>query len=906
MTYPKHIPLTHTEWRLAWWRKIPALPKPQTREFDWASIQKRHATLYDATKYRLNWNNAKLSIDMSKREAHVWLETMLKSRQRPVPPLDDVESYREDYTLKEFTQAAGQSFGYNVFDLKQFIIPLCVLFPLKDVLTLLVNSRQYVFAHGWAEFWLPYATEDELEEIRTVLRPLILASTQSNSMNLYSGNYYTDAAMLWGAFTNCGEELLQIIEAIPSDTFVKRNSANSYRLRYSYIQSIILGLPSAQHVVTQMKRLNLPLMSTYDARHWLAHTEHTELDYLKQSILQERGKSHAKSLINVLGLVETAETAGHMLEIMVRSKSADAARKWLDAHPELAIEGIIPLAKGQGNVASAAVDYLRGLMRSGHDTLITQKADEAILKRVVDRTVTLAYPPFDNDSTPDWLAEYELKLKKTKGVQAPRWINAAELPPIVIDNHVMNENQVKTLMLALKYANLSKMPHPMLEAVTAHADRHLLDGWAWELLERWQINGHRKTEYWAIDAVTALGTENLVHRLATAIKSWMREKRSKQTMRAAARHAIGNLAIVASDVAFLQLLQLHDMANVPSLRIATQEAIQSLANRRNMSLDALYDRAVPDCGLDKHGTTVFDYGRRQFTFVMSGDMLPTVRDAQGKTLKTLPKPGKLDQAKIAEPAYERWKFVTKQIRETVETQTARLEQAMVHERRWTVAEFRTIFLEHPLLQHVVKPLVWGIYAPSDTSNRIIQGTFRVTERGELVDAHDEPLTIPREAHIGIVHPLHLTQEACLQWQEVLLDYELIPPFEQLNRQTTLLDTLALDTNIHDQRYNLAHVVQTRIHIARANHLLPKLGYEALPYPNYGSYARYYSNDNVTAILKLDYENGKYGYHDARYISRCSFVAGHFSKGTKGGEMLLSDISPLVLSEVVRDLTLRLK
>src|SRR5690606_21146913 len=111
--------------------------------------------------------------------------------------------------------------------------------------------------------------------------------------------------------------------------------ANNYRLRYSYLQSIVLGLPSAQHVVTQMKRLNLPLMSSYDARHWLAHTEHTELDYLKQSILQERGKSHAKTLINVLGLVETAETASHMLEIMVRSKSADAARKWLDAHPEL-------------------------------------------------------------------------------------------------------------------------------------------------------------------------------------------------------------------------------------------------------------------------------------------------------------------------------------------------------------------------------------------------------------------------------------------------------------------------------------------------------------------------------------------------------------------------------------------
>jgi hypothetical protein len=197
-----------------------------------------------------------------------------------------------------------------------------------------------------------------------------------------------------------------------------------------------------------------------------------------------------------------------------------------------------------------------------------------------------------------------------------------------------------------------------------------------------------------------------------------------------------------------------------------------------MSRDELEDRIVPDCGLDERGKRVLDFGPRQFTIVLGTDMKPQVREADGTKKPDLPKPNTKDDMALAEAAVATWKTLKKQIADVAKTQAARLEQAMVTERRWTVEEFTLLLVKHPLMTNIVQRLIWAAF---DAENTLL-GSFRITEDFSYAGETDDDFTLPENtAHIGIAHPAYLAETSKGAWGEVLGDYEIIPPFVQLGR-----------------------------------------------------------------------------------------------------------------------------
>ncbi|MFD0851815.1 DUF4132 domain-containing protein, partial [Actinomadura adrarensis] len=174
---------------------------------------------------------------------------------------------------------------------------------------------------------------------------------------------------------------------------------------------------------------------------------------------------------------------------------------------------------------------------------------------------------------------------------------------------------------------------------------------------------------------------------------------------------------------------------------------------------------------DAAGTIVLDYGPRRFTVGFDEALRPFVIDESGKHRKTLPKPGAKDDPDLAPDAYQRFGTLKKDVRAISSDQIRRLEQAMVTGRRWPTADFRRFLVEHPLLRHITRRLVW---TTGET-------TFRVAEDLTFADVHDEPVTLPEGASIGIAHPVHLGAEATAAWSEVFADYEILQPFPQLGR-----------------------------------------------------------------------------------------------------------------------------
>jgi hypothetical protein len=149
---------------------------------------------------------------------------------------------------------------------------------------------------------------------------------------------------------------------------------------------------------------------------------------------------------------------------------------------------------------------------------------------------------------------------------------------------------------------------------------------------------------------------------------------------------------------------------------------------------------------------------------------------EGKRLDDLPKPKQSDDAARAGEAHATWKSLKKEVRAIASLQIERLEKAMCAERRWHADAFRMYFIEHPLLRHLARRLVWGVYRGATLTH-----TCRVAEDGSLADASDAAVTIPDGGVVGIAHPLEIDAATLTRWSRVFADYEILQPFMQLAR-----------------------------------------------------------------------------------------------------------------------------
>ena len=157
---------------------------------------------------------------------------------------------------------------------------------------------------------------------------------------------------------------------------------------------------------------------------------------------------------------------------------------------------------------------------------------------------------------------------------------------------------------------------------------------------------------------------------------------------------------------------------------------------------------------------------------------PYVRDENGSRLKDLPKPNKSDDSALAAEAVNRYKALKKDARTIAAQQIARMESAMCQRRRWTVENFNLFLVNHPLVRHLTRRLIWGVYGEENN----LLACFRVAEDNSYGAADDDLFTLPEgNIHIGLPHLLEMSPEDAAAFGQLFGDYELLPPFRQLDR-----------------------------------------------------------------------------------------------------------------------------
>jgi predicted DNA-binding WGR domain protein len=465
--------------------------------------------------------------------------------------------------------------------------------------------------------------------------------------------------------------------------------------------------------------------------------------------------------LQALAHVCSARVAPLMAEGLAHLKtSRPLAREWLTRFPEAAAVGLIPSAVGPpGRAREVAEEALRFLARQGRRPLIEEVAARygpqaaAAVGEVLDLDPLLAYP----DRLP----------------RMPDFWNPETLPRPLLRGRrkALPLEAVQHLGTMLAFSPLDP-PYAGLEQVKAACDADSLEEFAWELFESWLRAGAPARESWAFLALAHLGGDKVVGRLTPLIRRWP----SQQGV-ARAQVGVDVLAGIGSDLALMSLDAIARLARHKTLQEKARAKIEEVAAGRGLSPDELADRLTPDLGLGPDGSLELDFGPRRFRVGFDEKLKPFVCNDEGVKLAGLPRPAATDDAPRAEEAAARWKALKHEAQTVAAPQIRRLEMAMCGRRRWDAHSFRTFLVEHPLLTHLARRLLWGVY---DDQGRL-QETFRVAQDRTLADVEEAPCQLAPQARVGLVHPLDMEAALLQRWTRLFADHKLAQPFPQLGR-----------------------------------------------------------------------------------------------------------------------------
>ena len=343
----------------------------------------------------------------------------------------------------------------------------------------------------------------------------------------------------------------------------------------------------------------------------------------------------------------------------------------------------------------------------------------------------------------------------------PKWFNPIRAPRLVLagTGRVVPVHQVGDVV-----RNLMVDEH---ENTARCFTRASLAAFLADLLQQWR-SCEVKGDEWVL-ARQSMGGEVNARLVAVLIKKFWQRSRWDRVLA-----GMEVLARIRSKVALLELMEIAGHPRNRELGEQARTVLERLAEERGISMEQLAEQAIPDLGLDENGRLRLDFGPRQFEVRLNLELTPLVSTADGKTMRTLPRPGRKDDPVAAGKAVAEFREFKKQLTAVIRSQTDRLEIAMSTCRRWTQDEFRTVFLEHPVMRLVAQNLIWAAH---DADERTV--LFRVGDDLGLLDVHEEPVALPVGAVIGLAHPLEMSNE----WTSHCIDYHMTPLVEQVGRSS---------------------------------------------------------------------------------------------------------------------------
>ncbi|MFC6955967.1 DUF4132 domain-containing protein [Glycomyces mayteni] len=466
----------------------------------------------------------------------------------------------------------------------------------------------------------------------------------------------------------------------------------------------------------------------------------------------------------VLGPVFSLDAARHVAERYARRKTDRAlAAAWFARHGIAVATVLVPDALGadkdRRKYAEAALFHLA--------------------VRLGDKEIVAAAAPYGPEAAAAVAALFDGDPLEPRGAKVPRpgpWAVPVMFPQVLLEGRerALPEDAVRHLLTVLALAT-PEYPYPGLDVVAAACDRASLARFSRAVFEQWLAVGAPAKDQWALTQLAHFAEDATVWLLADRLREWPGDGQHKRAVA-----GLGVLGAIGTEEALRAVQTTADKAQFKALMWTAHEQIERIAAELGLSRDQLADRLVPDFGLG--GDLTVDYGTRKFTVAFDEQLRPFVIDEAGKARKSLPKPGAKDDDAVADDAYQRFQALRKELKSVAKEQVTRLESAMVSGRTWDAGEFRRHLVDHALTGHLARRLVW-----------LADGAaFRVAEDGTFSDLDDDAFDLPAGAAVRLAHPALLGEDTG-RWAALLADYEILQPFDQLDRPVLAFTAAELAT-----------------------------------------------------------------------------------------------------------------
>ena len=420
---------------------------------------------------------------------------------------------------------------------------------------------------------------------------------------------------------------------------------------------------------------------------------------------------------------------------------------WLGRHSELAVLALVPHAFGDDKDARANAERaLFRLKASGVDVIGIGARHGKEAKAALDKLFSWD-PIFD--------------LPKTIPKLGASWHPQALTRPRLSNGKALSIDAMNVLATMLALSPLDP-PYAGIPQVKEACEPRSLAELSWDAARSWEHAGHKKRDEWMLLSLVHFADDEVVRRLTPGVR---------------VDFAMRVLEVIATDAALME------MATIAG-RTASQgsewtrggrieKILEGAAEARGVTKDELEEDLAPTADLDEDGALSLDYGARRVKVGFDESLVPYVKNEGGARGRALAPARKEDDPEKAEKAKAIWRDLKEDVGVIAQRRIKALERAMTTGRTWTYERFKRVWLDHSLMKHMARGVVWR-----DVEKDV---AFRVCEDGSLANVADEAHDLSDSAKIGVAHPLKMPKGDADKWRTTFEDYKIVQPFSQLGR-----------------------------------------------------------------------------------------------------------------------------
>ncbi len=422
------------------------------------------------------------------------------------------------------------------------------------------------------------------------------------------------------------------------------------------------------------------------------------------------------------------------------------AWQWLQRHAELAVLALVPVAFGDTDERAHAERGLFRLKASGVDVIGIGARYGKEAKAALEKLFSWD-PLYDLPKTiPKLGASW-----RPETLTRPRLLEGKKPLPL---------SALDTIATMLAMSPLDP-PYAGIVHVQNACDPRSLVEFSWDATRAWEHAGHKKKDIWMLNSLVHFADDEVVRRLTPGVR---------------VDFAVHVLEVIGTDAALMELATIagrtQSQGNEWTLGGRIEKLLDAAAEARGLTKDELEEDLAPTTMLDEAGMLVLDYGSRKIHVGFDESLEPYVKNEAGNRSRAVPPMRKDDDPAAVEHAKTIWRDLKEDVVVIAARRIKALERAMSIDRRWTRERFDRVWVEHRLMKHMARGVIW-------TDGKT---AFRLAEDGSFSNVDDAPHALAPDAKVGVAHPLKMSKDEIQRWCTILEDYKIVQPFSQVGRR----------------------------------------------------------------------------------------------------------------------------